>query len=207
VNPRDGAGHAGNCRFAAVARLSSISSGVVSGGDQWTTGQWPGIEQRTPGSRPGLRAAVYARLEEISFRAGIAAATTLLALVGVALAIVVTLLPGHTALVTSAAGKPAAMPAVKASPAAAATPTAVPSPRSSAPRLAAASSPPLAAAGVTQPTAQATQPVAAPASAGQRSSGWNRFAGGHGHGHGHGGSGHGGSGGYGPRRPGTGRPT
>src|ERR1700761_1513389 len=132
--------------YAAIDRLSSVSSGVVYGGDQRTAGSWPGI-----------RAAINARLEEVSFRTGVmTGAVTLLALAAVAAAGVLTVTPSPGSPVASAAGTPAAV----SSPAAAAVvPVTTPSPRTSAHSLPKVTSPASsAAAPVAQYTAQAAQP-------------------------------------------------
>ena len=59
------------------------------------------------GSRPGIRAAINARLEEVSFRTGMmAAAATLLVLGAATAAVVLTVTPSHGSPVNNAAGAP-----------------------------------------------------------------------------------------------------
>ena len=71
--------------YAAIERLSSVSSDVVNGGDYPTVGSWPGV-----------RAAINARLEEVSFRIGVTAgAITLLVLSAAVAAVVITVMPSQ----------------------------------------------------------------------------------------------------------------
>jgi hypothetical protein len=141
-----------------IDRLSSVSSGVVNGGDYQTVGSWPGI-----------RAAINARLEEVSFRTGVTAgAITLLVLAAATAAVVLTVMPSSGSAVNRAVAVSATLcPPVAAtlSPpvAAAAVPVAVPSLHPSAHGLPEASSSPSAtAAAVAPPAAQASQPSADP---------------------------------------------
>jgi len=148
--------------YAAIDRLSSVSSGVVYGGDHRTASSWPGV-----------RAAINARLEEVSFRKGMmTGAITLLVLTAAAAALVLTVTPSHGSPVNGAAGTPAAA----SSPAAAAVvPVTAPTPRTpawsvrvvSAP---ASSAPAAAAQPAPQYTAQASQPSPYPSSSQQPAS-------------------------------------
>ena len=82
-----------------IGGLSSVSSGVVNGGDYQTVGSWPGI-----------RAAINARLEEVSFRTGVTAgAITLLVLAAATAAVVLTVMPSSGSAVNRAAGVPATL--------------------------------------------------------------------------------------------------
>jgi len=135
-----------NCGYVAIGHLSSVSSGVVNGGDD-----------RTAGSRPGIRATINARLEEVSFRTGVVAgAATLLVIAAAAAAVVITVLPSQGSPVNRAAGAPVAA----SSPAAHTVPATVPSaPASPTPpgHTPTASSSPAAPAARSQPSAQASE--------------------------------------------------
>ena len=133
-----------------IGGLSSVSSGVVNGGDYQTVGSWP-----------GLRAAINARLEEVSFRTGVTAgAITLLVLAAATAAVVLTVMPSSGSAVNRAVAVSATLsPPV----AAAAVPVAVPSLRPPARGLPEASSSPSATAAAVAPTAaQASRPSADP---------------------------------------------
>ncbi len=100
--------------YAAIHAISPVSSGGVHGGEHRAAGPWPGI-----------RAAVNARLEEVSFRTGMATgAIALLAFAAATAAVVIT--------VSSSQGRPAnetaGRPSVVTSPVAVAVPSARPSP-------------------------------------------------------------------------------
>jgi hypothetical protein len=133
-----------NRGYVAVGSLSSVSSGVVNGGGY-----------RTVGSGPGIRAAVNARLEEVSFRTGMTAgAVTLLVLAAAVAAVVITVLPSQGSQVSRAVTAPVAASA----PAAPATVQAVtPAPRPSASHRTRASSAPTAAAASAASNAQSSQ--------------------------------------------------
>ena len=146
-----------------IDRLSSVSSGVVNGGGYQTVGSWPGI-----------RAAINARLEEVSFRTGVTAgAITLLVFAAAAAAVVLTVMPSRGSAVNRAAGAQT----IASSPvAAAAVPVAAPSLRPPARPLPEASSSPTAtAAAVAQPAAQAGQPSADPGPRAQHGSAAGAF--------------------------------
>ena len=144
-----------NCGYVAIGHLSSVSSGVVNGGDD-----------RTAGSRPGIRATINARLEEVSFRTGIAAgAATLLVVAAAAAAVVITVLPSQGSPVNRAAGAPAAASSPAAPSAPATVPSAVPTPPTPSGHTPSASSSSAARAAGSQPSAQSSQysPDASPA--------------------------------------------
>ena len=148
--------------YAAIDRLSSVSSGVVYGGDHQTAGSWPGI-----------RAAINARLEEVSFRKGMmTGAITLLVLTAAAAALVLTVTPSHGSPVNGAAGTPAAASAPAA---AAVVPVTAPTPRTSARSVRVVSAPASAAPAAAAPpapqyTAQVSQPSPYPSSSQQPAS-------------------------------------
>ena len=133
-----------------IDRLSSVSSGVVNGSDYQAVGSWPGI-----------RAAINARLEEVSFRTGVmAGAITFLVLAAATAAVVLTVMPSSGSAVNRATGAPAPLSSPVA---AAAVPMAAPSLHPAARRLPVASSSPSApAAAAAQHPAQASQPSADP---------------------------------------------
>jgi hypothetical protein len=96
-----------------IDHLLSVSCGVVNRG-----------AHRMVGSRTRIRMAINARLEEVSFRTGMATgAITLLALAAATAAVVVAVMPGHGSSVNGTAGAP--IPA--SSPVAAVVPVAAPS--------------------------------------------------------------------------------
>jgi hypothetical protein len=135
--------------YAAIDRLSSVSSGVVYGGDHRTAGSWPGV-----------RAAINARLEEVSFRTGMmTGAIAFLALAAATAAVVLTVMPSQGSPVNGAVGVPAAASSPVA---ASAVPVAAPSVRTPAHGLHEVSFPSSSApAAGTQPTAEpAAQPAA-----------------------------------------------
>ena len=96
----------------------------MNGGDYRTTGPWAGI-----------RAAVNARLEEVSFRTGMAAgAVTLLVVAAATAAVVLTVLPSQGSPVSRAAVTPvtaSSRAAALVPTASATTPAAAPTPRAS----------------------------------------------------------------------------
>ena len=125
------------------------------------------------GSRPGIRAAINARLEEVSFRTGMMAAAATLLVVGAATAaLVLTVTPSHGSPVNNAAGAPAAA----SSPVAVATGPAAPSsPRPSATRTRAAkatasSTPEVVAQTAAEPASPADQSSSYPNSSPQSDS-------------------------------------
>jgi hypothetical protein len=127
-----------------MERLSSVSSDVVNGGDYRMVGSWPGV-----------RAAINARLEEVSFRTGVmAGAVTLLVLSAAVAAVIATVVPSKGGPVSRAAGAMAAagFPAAAATP-----PVAAPTLRAPGRHLPEASSPPSAPAAGSRPAAQASQ--------------------------------------------------
>jgi hypothetical protein len=130
-----------------------------------------GGDQRTAGSWPGIRAAINARLEEVSFRTGVmTGAVTLLAVAAAAAAVVLTVTPSHGSAVTSAAGTPAA---VSSRAAAAVVPVTTPSPRTSAHSLRKVSPPASSAAA---PAAQVTLPSPYPSTSPRSDSAGGSFA-------------------------------
>jgi hypothetical protein len=162
----------------AIGSVSSVSSDVVNGGTQRAVGSWPGI-----------RTAVNARLEEVSFRTGVTAgAVTLLVLAAATAAVVLTVMPSQG----SPANRAAAAPAAASAPVAAAvTPAAAPTPRTPGRQPVEASAPPSAPPAGTRPAAQAgqtspdtgssPQEAAAGGNPGPRA-GWQAGHGGHWHG-------------------------
>lgn len=130
--------------YAAIERLPSVSSDVVNGGDHPTVGSWPGV-----------RAAINARLEEVSFRVGATAgAIALLVLSAAVAAVVITVMPSQGGPVNGAAGAPAA---ARFPVAAATAPAAAPTLRAPGRYLPEASSPPPAPAAGSRPAAQPGQ--------------------------------------------------
>jgi hypothetical protein len=114
-----------------------------------------GGTQRAVGSWPGLRTAINARLEEVSFRTGATAgAVTLLVLAAATAAIVLTVMPSQGSPVHRAAAGPAATSAPAA---AAVTPAAAPTLRAPGRKPVGASPLPSAPAAGAQPATQAGQ--------------------------------------------------
>ena len=114
------------------------------------------------GSWPGLRAAINARLEEVSFRTGVmAGAITLLVLSAAVAAVVTTVLPSNGSPVNRAAGAAAAarFPVAAATPPAAAPTLGAPGRHVPEP-----GSPPPARAAGSRPAAQPGQSSAGPGS-------------------------------------------
>jgi len=146
-----------------------------------------GGTQRAVGSWPGIRTAINARLEEVSFRTGVrVGAVALLVLAAATAAVVLTVMPGQGAPVNRAAVAPAATsaPAV-----AAVTPAAAPTPRAPGRKPVAASaspSAPSAPAAGAQPAAQAGQTSqdtgASPQETATGRTSWQAGQGGHWHG-------------------------